>query len=132
LFAVKPEGHQPLEQQVAQAEELSLFVSLETCRCLLQAVGLLSLAQVLDVTALQQTLEEPQPQDKLLVEHQASVDAHLEVIQQQVQDLLAQGRMDSVVTLVAERSQQDCSTTQTLVLVALVALVVEDNQTVTL
>jgi DNA-binding SARP family transcriptional activator len=99
---------------------------------LLQAVDPLSLAQALDVTALQQTLEELQLQEFLLVEHQASVDAHLEVIQQQVQDLLAQGRMDSVVTLAEERTQQDCSITQTLVLVVTVASVVEDNQTVTL
>jgi hypothetical protein len=103
---VKLEEHQPLEQQAAQAEERSLFVSLETYHCSLQAVDPLSLVQVLDVTVLQQTLEEPQPQDKLLVVSQDLVDAHLEVIQQQVQDLLAQDRTASAVTLVEEHTQQ--------------------------
>jgi hypothetical protein len=76
---------------------------------LLQAVDQLSLVQALDVTALQQTLEEPQPQDKLLVEHQASADAHLEVTQQLVADLLAQGRMvqvEELLTSAVERTQQ--------------------------
>jgi hypothetical protein len=99
---------------------------------LLQAVDPLSLAQVLDVMVLQQTLQERQPQDKLLVEHQALVAAQLEVTPLPVQDLLAQGRTALTVTLAAERTQQVCSTTPTLVLAALVALVVEDSQTVTL
>jgi hypothetical protein len=103
---VKSEPHQPLEQQAAQAEDRSLFVSLETFRCLLQAVDPLSLAQALDVTALQQTLEEPQPQDKLLVARQASADVRLEAILLQVQDLLAQDRKALAVTLAAEHTQQ--------------------------
>jgi hypothetical protein len=69
-------------------------------------VDQLSLAQALDVTALRQTLEEPQPQDKLLVDHQALVDAQLEAIQQQVQDLLAQDRTASKATLVEQHTQQ--------------------------
>jgi hypothetical protein len=112
--------------------EHSLFVSLETFRCLLQAVALQSLAQALDVMALQQTLEETQPQDLLLVARQASADVHLEDTHLPVQDLLAQDRTALLVTLAAEHTQQVYSTMQTVVLVALVDLVAEGNQTVTL
>jgi hypothetical protein len=129
---VKSEEHQPLVQQAAQAEERSLFVSLETYRCLLRVVDQLSLVQVLDVTALQQTLEEPQLQDKLLVEHQASADVQLEATHLPVQDLLAQDRTALLVTLAAEHSQQVYSITQTLVSVALVDSAVEVSQMVTL
>jgi hypothetical protein len=107
LCAVKSEPHQPLEQQAAQAAEHSLFVRLETCLCLLQAEALLSLVQELDVTALQQTLEEPQPQDNLLVARQASVDVHKEVSQQAVQGLLAQDKTVLPPTSVEEHTQQD-------------------------
>jgi hypothetical protein len=95
-------------------------------------VDLLRLALVLDVTALQQTLQEPQLQELLLVEHQASVDAQLEVIQQRAEDLLAQDRMALLVTLAAEHTQQACPTTQTRALVVLVVLVVEGSQMATL
>jgi hypothetical protein len=132
LCVVKSEPHQPLVQQAAQAEEHSLFVSLETYRCLLRAVDLLRQDQALDVTALRQTLEEPQPQELLLVEHQALVDVQVEGSLQLVQDSLAQDRTAQAVTLAEAHTQQVYSTTQTYVLAALVALAVEDSQTATL
>jgi hypothetical protein len=99
---------------------------------LLQVVDLLSLAQVLDVTALRQTLQEPLPQELLLVEHQASVDVQVVATPLQVQDLLAQDRTAFLVTLAAEHTRQVYSITRMLALVALVVLVVVDSQTVTL
>jgi hypothetical protein len=98
----------------------------------LQVVDLLSLAQVLDVTALQQTLEEPQPQDKLLVARQASADVHLEVTLLLVEDSLAQGRTALAVTLAAEHSQQAYRITRTLALVDMAVLVAEASQMETL
>jgi hypothetical protein len=106
LFVVTSEQHQPLEQQAAQVEEHSLFVSLETYRCLLRVAGLLSLVQAQDATVLQQTLEEPRHQDLLLVEHQASADVQLGVTLQQVEDSLAQDRTALVETLAEELTQQ--------------------------
>jgi hypothetical protein len=99
---------------------------------LLRAVALLNLVQVLDVTALQQPLEEPQPQELVRVEHQALADVQVEATLLVVVDLTVQDRTAFPVTLAEEHTRQACSTTQTYVLVALVALVAEASQMVTL
>jgi hypothetical protein len=103
---VKSEPHQLLEQQAAQAAEHSLFVRLETYRCLLQAEDLPSQTLALDAMALQQTLEVPQLVELLPVERQASVDVHLEAFQQAVQDSPVQDKIALRVTLVEHHLQQ--------------------------